>query len=131
LECGESEKMIKDYPKIKALQGELRNDGKVYDLYRCRKCGHVFTREEELEFYAMGSLFTPEEEREETICPCGSMKFEPKRPPKKPSEMLRKEFRRWRIWAYVGKLVLARWLAPKLEKNRNLQFLLPYIEKLV
>ena len=116
---------------IKKIQDDRKADGKHFDFYRCRECKRIFTREEELEFYAWAELLSPEEEREATICPCGSMKFKPARPPASAWSMLKKDYRRWRIWSYVGKLILARAVAPWLEKKPNLRFLLRYIEKLV
>lgn len=87
-----------------------------WDFYRCYKCHRVFTYEQEQSRIARMDLGEGL-----TICPCRSMRYGPARPAGiewlKPS-----------VITYTGKLVLARGVAPWVEKR--LPSALPLIERL-
>lgn len=93
-----------------------------FNFYRCYGCHKLFTREHERRVFELASMVPETDLR---ICACGSMRYSPSWPVWFP-------FLEWlypSVLKYTAKLVLVRWLAPKLEAKYP-QFL-PLIERLV
>ena len=107
-----------------------------YDFYRCWKCQAIITREEELL-----SFKNAEHDAEEKahMCSCRSRKYYPDWPHRAPFKLRyllapgayleKNEWLHGNVLRYTCKLVLARGLAPWLD--RNFRIALPVVEKLV
>lgn len=85
---------------------------RVFDFYRCYKCGNLFNRREELKWFAGAK------------CACGSQKYSPSWP-------RRFDWVRPSVIAYTLKVILARNLAPLVDRAPRLRWLLKYIERMV
>lgn len=96
----------------------------AYDFYRCGKCNRIFSREHETStFKYLGKLdLGPNEDKQIRICNCGSRKYSPSWP-------TGLEWIRPGVARYVVKLVLAREVAPWLDKH--FPWPLPLVEFLV
>lgn len=88
-----------------------------YDFYRCYHCRVIFTEEQ-----LRARCRSAEKTGDSSICDCGSMKFVPAWPK-------RLQWARWNVLRYTLKLVLARGLAPWLDKHYPPA--LPLVERLV
>ncbi len=117
---------------------EYRDDLGVgkHDFYRCYRCRRLFTREEEKAIYAR--LGRQLDEKGVSICGCGSQKFSPGWPITRffwvfpffiPVPVFRSEWMQRNVIGYTFKLVMARGVAPWLE--RHLSIALPLVEKMV
>jgi DNA-directed RNA polymerase subunit RPC12/RpoP len=98
--------------KVFAEYRKTPKSDRVYDFYRCFKCGRVLSRETEI--LRM---------EEDSMCPCGSTRYSPSWP--RTIEWVRPD-----IAKYTVKLFLARGVAPWASEH-NLDGLVSYIERLV
>ncbi len=117
---------IEEFPALKAWADDLGPG--LYDFYRCYKCGRIITREEEKVWLKNAESITDDQTM---FCYCGSLRITPVRPPKGLIGWwrLRKDFLVYSVLRYTVKVVLARGLAPWLD--RNFRVALPLIEWLV
>lgn len=100
----------------------------AYDFYRCMKCDAIFTRETEVARLRAGTL-SHDDSRPFSICACGSLRYSPSWPYRSPAgplgRFLGMEYKiirgnQWLdsyILAYTLKLVLARGVAPWLDRH--------------
>ena len=118
-------KSLTEYPNLKGWADDLRPG--LYDFYRCYKCSRIITREEEKAWLRSAELKLDDET---AFCECGSLRITPERPPKKLAVWwrLRRDFLRVHVLRYTVKVVLARGLAPWLDKH--FRAALPLIEYL-
>ena len=89
-----------------------------YDFYRCQSCHHVFSREEEKLAFAVAGK--EKSERKVRMCRCGSSRYSPTWPVTKMSILLWRCESEWlqpNVIAYTLKLVLARGIAPWLDRH--------------
>jgi NAD-dependent SIR2 family protein deacetylase len=104
--------------KILSLYQQTPSEHMTYDFYRCHKCNWLFTLR-----YEKRATVMMNEGKQQGICKhCGSTRYSPSWP----------RFLGWLrpdVVAFVGRLILARGVAPFAEKKA--QWALPYIERLV
>ena len=119
-------KSLSEYPALKAWADDL-GPGK-YDFYRCYKCSRIITREEEKAWLITADLKLDDETM---FCECGSLRITPSRPPKGLMGWYRqrRDFLVYSVLRYTVKVVLARGLAPWLDKH--FRAALPIIEYVV
>jgi len=110
---------LKDYPLISGIVEDVGK--RLHDYYRCYKCNRVITREEEREVWAEATAGIMAENKV-SICKCGSGKYSPALP-------VDEEWRKPNVLIYTVKLILARAVAPWLEKNEPEG--LPHLEWLI
>ena len=120
---------LEEFPTIKQYVdgvGPIQLGGGAYknqfDWYRCYKCRDLITREQEIA-WQIWAVKQGEDDSEIVFCNCGSLKIVPARMPR------RLEWIQRNVLRYTVKVILARGLAPWLDKYfRNA---LPLIEYLV
>lgn len=101
--------------EVFAEYAKTPQDDRCYDFYRCHRCSMVFSRQEELR--RVNGL-----QDGKVFCKCGACKFTPSWPRR--FEWLKPDIAR-----YTAKLILARGLAPILD--RYAQWALPAVERMV
>ena len=96
-----------DYPEIEKISSDVGK--RMHDFYRCYKCNRIITREEERNIWEEADAGIVEENKV-SICKCGSAKYSPALP-------VDEEWRKPNVLRYTVKLILARAVAPWLEKH--------------
>jgi len=89
-----------------------------YDFYRCTTCHRVFSREDEKRAFAAAAKQT--NERSVRMCRCGGRRYSPTWPVTKWSYLpwrCDSEWLQLNVLAYTAKLVMARGLAPWLDRR--------------
>jgi hypothetical protein len=119
-------KGLMEYPALKGWADDL-GPGR-YDFYRCYKCSRIITREEEKLWYEQADMVLDDQTM---FCYCGSLRITPARPPRGLIGWwrLRKDFVTYTVLRYTVKVILARGLAPWLDKH--FRAALPLIEYVV